>query len=163
MALGVPDWRADPFTDKVSRVAEAYADQLAADERARLDELVGGLPERFTALADCGIPDSLVHGDFHPGNVRSDGVRRVILDWTDSVVGHPALDVRNQPELYECWSALWRKEVPGCEPERALTLRRPLGALRGAAVYDAFLAGVEPSERPYHAADPLNLLRKAIA
>ncbi|GAA3434659.1 aminoglycoside phosphotransferase family protein [Kutzneria kofuensis] len=162
LALGVPDWRAKPFIERVSAAAEAYADQLTSEERDKLGKLVAGLPERFAALADCGIPDSLVHGDFHPGNVRSDGVRRVILDWTDSVIGHPALDVRNAPELRRRWSSLWRNRIPGCEPERALELERPLGALRGAAVYDAFLAGIEPSERPYHATDPVNCLRSAV-
>lgn len=163
LALGVPDWREDPFTARVSRTVDAYADQLAPDERARLAKLVDGLPVRFAALAACGIPDTLVHGDFHPGNVRSDGVRRVILDWPDSVIGHPALDVRAGPEPQRHWAALWRKEIPGCEPERALELERPLGPLGGAAVYDAFLANIEPSEHPYHAADPLNCLRAAIA
>ena len=133
------------------------------EERTELGKLVSGLPRRSAALADCGIPDTLVHGDFHPGNVRSDGVRRVILDWTDSVIGHPALDVRGQPAPMRAWRSLWRARIPGCEPERALALRRPLGPLRGAAVYDAFLAGIEPSERPYHAADPLDCLRAAIA
>ena len=161
LARGVPDWRAESFIERAAAVAGKYADQLTTDERDRLGKLVAGLPERFARLADCGIPDSLVHGDFHPGNVRSDGSSRVILDWTDSVIGHPALDVRNRPELVQEWSRLWRKKIAGSEPERALELTRPLGSLRGAAVYDAFLQGIEPSERPYHAADPLNCLREA--
>jgi len=163
LAMGVPDWRENPFTERVSATVDAYADQLTADERRRLAKLVGGLPERFAELADCGIPDSLVHGDFHPGNVRSDGVRRVILDWPDSVIGHPALDVPDEPQPQTRWIDLWRKEIPGCEPERALELKRPLGALRGAAVYHNFLVGIEPTERPFHAADPLNHLRSAIS
>jgi hypothetical protein len=161
LARGVPDWRAESFIERAAVVAGKYADQLTTEERDRLGKLVAGLPERFARLADCGIPDSLVHGDFHPGNVRSDGSSRVILDWTDSVIGHPALDVRNRPELVQEWSRLWRKKIAGSEPERALELTRPLGSLRGAAVYDAFLQGIEPSERPYHAADPLNCLREA--
>ena len=160
LALGVPDWRGKPFTDRVAKTVEAYADQLTGEERQQLGRLVEGLPNRFAALADCGIPNSLVHGDFHPGNVRSDGVRGVILDWPDSVIGHPALDV---PGTTEPWVSLWRNEIPGCEPERALELKRPLGALRGAAIYAAFVQGIEPSERPYHAADPVRCLREAIA
>ena len=31
------------------------------------------LLDRFTLLKDCGLPDTIVHGDFHPGNWRSDG------------------------------------------------------------------------------------------
>ncbi len=33
--------------------------------------LLDGLDERLAGLADCGIPDTLLHGDLHPGNVRS--------------------------------------------------------------------------------------------
>jgi hypothetical protein len=162
LRLGVPDWRAAGFIERVEAAADKYAGRLTREERDRLGKLVAGLSERFKALADCGIPDSLVHGDFHPGNVRSDGKSRVILDWTDSVIGHPAFDVRHRPELTASWSSLWRKRIPGSEPERALELERPLGKLRGAAVYDAFLQGIEPSERPYHAADPLDCLRAAV-
>jgi hypothetical protein len=162
LALGLPDWRAERFVERVTEVVEKYGHQLARDERAAARELVAGLPKRFEALAACGIPDSLVHGDFHPGNVRSDGRNRVILDWTDSVIGHPGLDVPGRAELEREWSASWRKKISGSEPERALELTRPLGKLRGAAVYDAFLRGIEPSERPYHAADPLDCLRAAV-
>ena len=35
-----------------------------------LDRFVGDLPRRFAEIAACAIPDTLVHGDFHPGNVR---------------------------------------------------------------------------------------------
>lgn len=36
---------------------------------------------------------SLVHGDFHPGNVLSDGVRTSVIDWTWPVIGDPARDL----------------------------------------------------------------------
>ena len=32
-----------------------------------------GLLSRFRLLDECGLPDTLVHGDFHSGNWRSDG------------------------------------------------------------------------------------------
>ncbi len=55
--------------------------------RRNLDSLVEDLPGHFAALNACGIPDSLVHGDFHPGRYR-------ILDWGDCGIGNPMLDLR---------------------------------------------------------------------
>jgi hypothetical protein len=38
---------------------------------------------------------------------------------------------------------------------------QPLNVLRGAITYHAFLTAIEPSEYPYHAADPLRCLHQA--
>ncbi len=171
-AMGVPDHRAEPFSRAARTVVEHWAHRLPPTLRASLARLVDGLPDRFAALAACGVPDTLVHGDFHRGNVRSDGMIRVILDWGDSVIGHSALDVltlahRAPPGYREAldarWCAHWRSVAPASRPERALELMAPLHALRGAIAYHAFLAAIEPSERPYHAADPLRRLRAAAA
>ena len=40
----------------------------------------------------CGIPDTLSHGDLHPGNVAYDGREVRLFDWTDGCVTHPFLD-----------------------------------------------------------------------
>jgi len=111
-----------------------WIDGLPVEDRAVLDDLVGGLAERFAALAECGIPDTLMHGDFHPGNVRSDGTHRVLIDWGDSRIGHPAVDLirmrdwhgSDQEALCEQWCAYWRRAVPGSEPERAVELIDPV-------------------------------------
>ena len=49
-------------------------------------------PGRFRLLDECGLPDTSVHGDFHPGNWRSDGGRPAIVDWADAHLGNPVLD-----------------------------------------------------------------------
>ena len=53
--------------------------------------------------------------------------------------------------------------MPGCDPERAVALLRPVAPLRMAAVYALFLAGIEPSEHPYHAGDVPACLERAVA
>ncbi|MBA2315026.1 MAG: aminoglycoside phosphotransferase family protein, partial [Chloroflexi bacterium] len=62
-------------------------------------------------------------------------------------------------------SALWRREwlaaVPGSDPDRAATLLAPVAAARQAHIYRKFLDNIEPSEHPYHAADPADWLRRA--
>ena len=69
-ALGVPDNRAGAAVPRIHSVVDRNRHELDDETRRALDVLVEGLPERFAALAACGIPDTLVHGDFHPGNVR---------------------------------------------------------------------------------------------
>lgn len=187
LTLGVPDQRAEPFglraAEVVSEVAAGAPAEvvsgvnagvpaevsLSRDERAVLERFLARLPERFAELAACGVPDTLVHGDFHPGNVRSDGTSQVIMDWGDSVIGHPALDLVRMrdwrepaPGLTEVWCEFWRERVPGSEPEHAVELIEPLAALRDAVVYGGFLRSIEPAERVYHDGDALAALRRAI-
>jgi hypothetical protein len=154
---GVPDRSGDRLIDFI---AGALAG--AGDLGPEVAELLAGLPARLDRVAGCGVPDTLVHGDLHPGNVRGDGRRLTIIDWGDSFIGHPGFDILHLaeglpgPEASELtgqWSARWRADVPGCDPGRALELLRPVAALRNAAVYATFLAAVEPAEHPYHAPD----------
>ncbi len=125
--------------------------------------LLDGLDERLAGVAACGLPDTLVHGDFHPGNVRG----TVVLDWGDSFVGHPGFDLFRMVEggpaadLVQQWCGWWRAAVPGCDPERAVALLGPVVALRNAAVYAAFLDQIEPTEHGYHAQDVPDWLDRA--
>jgi aminoglycoside phosphotransferase (APT) family kinase protein len=153
LAAGVPDRRFD--ADRFARVAEPFLDEIDG-----LAALLDTLPARFAAIAACGLPDTLVHGDLHPGNVRADGDQRVIVDWGDATVAHPAYDILRLTEgldepgkVLEEWAWRWRRDVPGADPERAVELIRPVAELRAAAAYAEFLDRIEPSERPYHEAD----------
>ncbi|MBC7261033.1 MAG: phosphotransferase, partial [Chloroflexi bacterium] len=40
-------------------------------------------------LADCGVPDTLEHGDFWPGNIFLSDGRYIYLDWSNSSLAHP--------------------------------------------------------------------------
>lgn len=162
VAAGVPDRRGAALARWIRAALAPH----------HADAVLGGLEARLAQVRGCGVPDTLVHGDLHPGNVRSDGEQRVIIDWGDSFVGHPAFDILTltsglpsdtSDALVAAWCARWRVEVPGCEPERAVALLRPVAALRSAAVYAAFLAGIEPSERVYHEADVPRWLARVAA
>jgi aminoglycoside/choline kinase family phosphotransferase len=170
---GLPDWR----SSSLFRLVEALVSrpdvraELRADELHRLDALVGRLPDRLAALDACGIPDTLVHGDFHPGNWRSDGRSLVLLDWGDVGVGHPMLDMSSfegylsddvKPRIQQGWIDAWKRERPGADPSRARSLIEPIAALRRAVIYRGFLDGIEPSERRYHEADVRDWLRAAL-
>ncbi len=88
-AIGLPDWRGPSLSAGIADVVDRNAATLPAEVRAALDDFVAGLPARFDAIASCGIPDTLVHGDFHPGNVRGgDDLRTDLRDDGEDGDGH---------------------------------------------------------------------------
>ncbi|MFB6890525.1 phosphotransferase [Kitasatospora sp. NPDC056327] len=152
---------------------------LTAAELAAARELAGRLPALVGELAACGIPETLVHGDFHPGNWRTGagqdggtGDGPVALDYADACLGHPVMDGL-RPRAYvdadgwslaaAQWARAWRERVPGSAPERALELAGPLFHLGYALRYQEFLDHIEDSERPYHEGDPAAEVRRALA
>jgi aminoglycoside phosphotransferase (APT) family kinase protein len=172
LELGLPDWRPEPLRASAADVVARTACELEPATVRTLERLVEELPARADEVASCGVPTTLVHGDFHRGNVRGAPDQPVLLDWGDSGVGHPLLDqaafLEWLPEA-ECpavrreWSRLWRAAVPGSDPERAGQLLEPVAALRQAVIYRKFLDAIEPDERVYHATDPAIWLERAAA
>lgn len=170
LALGLPDWRDPALSAQITEVFERHAHELSTKDRGALNAFIAGLPSRFTGLAACGLPDTLVHGDFHPGNLRGTDLELTLLDWGDSGVGHPLLDgaaflsripAEAVEEVRTHWAAHWRATIPGADPERAMALLAPIAAVRQAVIYRGFLDRIEPAEHPYHAADPLDWLQRA--
>jgi len=172
LALGLQDWRAAALTEALAAVVERVAPELEAADRASLERFLAGLPARWADLAACGLPDTLVHGDFHSGNFRGSDADLTLLDWGDSGVGHPLLDqaafldripADDVPPAALRWAEQWRRRIPGSDPERAARLIVPIAAARQATIYQGFLDRIEPSEHPYHAADPAAWLARAAA
>jgi hypothetical protein len=172
LATGANDWRPAAFIPAAQEVVRRDGAPLPADERRSLARLLEGLEGRFAALAECGVPETLVHGDFHPGNVRSDGQSLVLLDWGDSGVGHPLFDMPaflervphdHEAAIVDRWVGLWTDAVPGSDPRRAAELIAPVAALRQAMIYRMFLDNIEASEQRYHLADVPIWLSKAAA
>jgi hypothetical protein len=170
LALGLPDWRAPALTAAITSVVDRTRNELSREDFLTLTEFLRGLGERFDAVAACGLRESLVHGDFHPGNFRGDARTLTLLDWGDSGVGHPLLDVAAflasipadaVDALCTHWLQRWREAVPGSNPVRALALLAPIAAARQAVIYRNFLDNIEPSEHPYHRADPARWLGRA--
>lgn len=94
VAAGVPDRR-------LSTLPARLADALAAPEARRwldvddrrVDALVTWVTAAAAGVAALGLPDVLVHGDFHPGNVVRTERGPAVFDWSDAAVGHPFVDV----------------------------------------------------------------------
>jgi hypothetical protein len=160
-ALGVPDWRADQLEPALAHLVARCGNQIGLTEHRILDNLISGLADRFAEIDACGLPPTLVHGDFHPGNFRGEPGSLVLMDWGDSFVGHPLFDMTamleragdSKQRVREKWIQTWAEGVPGSEPARAAELLAPVAPLRNALVYRSFLDQIEGSEHPYHAAD----------
>ncbi|MFD0328165.1 aminoglycoside phosphotransferase family protein [Streptacidiphilus monticola] len=166
---GLPDLREHLLQERARTLVRSLPG-LTADERRAAHELA----ESWAELRACGLPTTVVHGDFHPGNLRGapDGGDPVVLDFADAHLGNPALDGFRlwdySPEplraaVADAWVDAWRSHAPGADPERALALARRLGPLQYALRYQEFLDGVEPSERVYHEDDPLDCVRAAVS
>jgi len=172
LTLGLPDWRAPALCAAIADVIERTRDDISAADRAVLAHFAHQLPNRFDDLDACGLPDTLVHGDFHPGNFRGDGQALTLLDWADSGVGHPLLDQAafldrvpgsSVDAVRTHWMRQWSATVSGSDPARASALLTPIAAARQAVIYRKFLDNIEPSEQVYHRADPANWLKRTAA
>src|SRR5262249_9052614 len=171
-ALGLPDWRAPALGAAIADVVERTRDGVPAEDCSTLEHFVRGLPGRFDDVAACGVRDTLVHGDFHPGNFRGEERTLTLLDWGDSGVGHPLLD---QPAFLDRvpsgtvgvvrahWLRRWSEVDPTSDPARASVLLAPVATARQAVIYRTFLDNIEPSEQPYHRADPAQWLIRTAA
>ena len=163
IALGVPDWRRGPAIVSLTSVLERKLPAVSAADRKLLGRFVADLDRRFAAVEACGLPATLVHGDFHPNNVRADESNLTLIDFADSIVGHPLLDLLTfvdaiapaaRDSVRRTWFASWRAAVPGCDPARAAMLLAPIASVRQMATFLAFLDAIEPAEHPYHHRHP---------
>jgi hypothetical protein len=166
---GLPDRRPEILAAAVHQLldgplgTELSAAELRAASRLR---------PRWEMLADCGLPDVVVHGDFHPGNWRQGHGAPVVLDFADAHLGNPVLDARRAIDFLpasrrravaDAWIAAWTAAVPRSRAAEALRIAEPLAHLAYAVRYQEFLDNIEPSEHVYHLGDPAASVREAIA
>ena len=172
LRMGLPDWRGPGLTARIADVVQRRSADLPPADAGVLAAFVDGLPARFTAVAACGLPDTLVHGDFHPGNVRGTPGNLTLLDWGDCGVGHPLLDLpafleavpaAGRERIRAHWLDAWTSAVPGCDAARAGGLLAPVAAARQAVIYQTFVDSIEPVERRHHDADAVEWLSRTAA
>ncbi|WP_214107228.1 aminoglycoside phosphotransferase family protein [Acrocarpospora catenulata] len=151
-------------------LAGEVAMELTEEELREAKVLAERVPAMTAELVACGVPYTMVHGDFHPGNWRWDGTKAVLVDFADWHYGHPAMDVlrlreflpERRDHITDIWVHAWRVAVPSSDPAKAVALAEPLSRLYYAVRYQEFLDGIEPSERRYHAGDPAAEIRAAL-
>ena len=132
-AAGVP---VRTLTDTRHRFDQLLGDsvelvQLTPEELAAARALRGDVHAVLDELAGLGIPDTLVHGDLHAGNVAHDGEALVLYDWSDAAISHPFLDVvlltQEMPDderkvALRAYEAAWRTAYPHVDVARGLGL-----------------------------------------
>jgi len=165
----LPDRRPGPLAAAVRDLLDG---PVGAELSAQELRAAGRLQPRWEMLADCGLPDTVVHGDFHPGNWRRGEGPPVVLDFADAHWGNPVLDglraidflpAGRRRQAADAWIAAWTAAAPRSRPAEALRIAGPLAHLGYAVRYQEFLDGIEPSERVYHQGDPAASIRQALA
>lgn len=164
--------------DSISRVDELLAagcldrrlERLAAEFETLLHDpvvLVGLAPEeieRFqkhrpqfeemcSRLAGYAVPQTLLHGDFHGGNLLARDGNILIFDWTDGCIAHPFLDLitglnnrypgfneQEQAAIRDAYLAEWHAYESPERLREAARLAWPLGALHQAVSYRGIMA-----------------------
>jgi hypothetical protein len=121
-------------------------DLLESHERAQLPDRGKQLREAISELTSIGIPETLLHGDLHPGNVAVRGDQVLAFDWTDASLSHPFLDLvtfvdaeRSQlstdQRVLDAYLAEWEDYASPADLRRALALATELGALHQTMTY----------------------------
>jgi hypothetical protein len=146
-------WTADQFN---SLFADQEFLKLNDDELAQLKGLGPILRERCRQIADFGVPETLVHGDLHTGNVafRPDGL--TLFDWTDACVAHPFVDMLDifwekdeatQRQLLDAYLAAWTIFAPLDQLHELWRQIQPILALHHLISYHSIARHIEPTQR----------------
>ncbi len=81
----------DPFLEVMTQLMEQWKTPPPALDRDELLTLGSQIKEALSELAELGIPDTLGHLDFNPGNILCSADQCVFLDWAEAYVGPPFL------------------------------------------------------------------------
>lgn len=72
---------------------ESALQGLTDDEQSRFRALMPAIESACNQLVSGPIPQTLMHGDFHGGNIALNDHGYVIFDWTDACISHPFFDL----------------------------------------------------------------------
>ncbi len=141
--------------DEILRDGVELAD-LTPDELAAARATAPAVHALLDQLAALGVPDTLVHGDLHTGNVASDGDAIVLYDWSDAAVSHPFLDVvllasrlpeDEQQATFAAYAETWREAYPDLDVEGALALARPVNTIYQMVTFELIQRAQEDASR----------------
>jgi hypothetical protein len=119
--------RIDSFVESMNELMQAQpVEPPNRLTRSELKELESKLKYACHRTELAGVPDSLLHGDFNPGNVRVSQHSCVFLDWAEGCLGHPFFTLeyliellcktglghpKNQQHLRRSYARCWSEAV----------------------------------------------------
>jgi hypothetical protein len=132
-----------------------HAAPLAPERR---DRILHGVAAAVARVQTLGVPETVVHGDFHPGNAAIVDGRAVIIDWSDAAIGCPLVDLltwiswsdekpAERQGAIDAWITAWSSVVDGTALRDRLEDVLALGAAYQVISYDGILKGLEPATR----------------
>lgn len=155
---GCIDRRLDMLKNTVDDITanEAPFYELSADEMQRWRNSGELLKTLFDRLASFNLPDALVHGDFHRGNMALHEGKITFFDWSDACISHPFLDivtiVEFTPEyadvLRDAYLECWLDYAPMAKLREAYEIAFILGAYNQLVSYRSFQDHCEPAYQP---------------
>ena len=158
---GLRDRRPEMLLLQIQAFADGDRGVIPDGYARRVREAVPRFAELCAELEAAPIPDTLVHGDFHPNNVVIERGRYTIFDWTDACVAHPfvdlltffhtfgppSTDVEVRDRLLEHYLVGWENLMPHDEAETLFRRTEPLLAMHHAISYREILDSLDPTER----------------
>jgi hypothetical protein len=147
-------------TARIQRAWEQREHELGSlgCRRRELQELATEAPALASLcdrLAAYGIPESIVHGDLHHGNMLVTGDRTAVIDWSDAAIGHPFLDLapvlwigeKHRDALSEAYVEAWSDFGSRDDLLTAAAIGEALGCVYQAISYRAINDAFEPADR----------------
>jgi hypothetical protein len=180
-ASGCPDWRLAHLPALYAAlVADTDAllvgqpDGLSQEEHDASRALAPEVASLCEALAAFGIPETLHHDDFHPGNVLVRDGRFIFFDWAEGALTHPfcslmialrvAKIVRGCGDaalvhIRDAYLAPWARFAPLPRLVEAFALAQRLALLVRALTWRDAVGHMEPNARLEYGDSPAYWLR----
>lgn len=128
---------------------------VSDDRRARA---VGATRTAVARVEELDFPDTIVHGDFHAGNAAFKDGRVTIIDWSDTAISNPAIDLvtwlawsKGEPDQQQAAIDAWIDAWSGPIAPEALRDRLDdiliVGAAYQVVSYDGIVRALEPATR----------------
>lgn len=134
--------------------------------------IVSELERRCTELAHGPLPQTLVHGDLHPGNVMVDGANSRIFDWSDACVSHPLFDLPTflprcddpaaRDAMLDAYLDTWSDYGSRGELRALYEIAQPLAYVHHAISYQRITEAFEPDDRWWFAEEQTRGLTAAV-
>ena len=136
--------------------ADICQKNLKEEETAKLIQFMPRLRTLCAELGAAAVPQTLVHGDLHGGNVGRQNGGYLFFDWTDACISHPFFDMIDiffekdtavQTQLRDAYLAEWQAVASLPELLDVWALAEVGAAIHHAISYRYILENIEPRAR----------------